>query len=325
MIYVQDKRLPLSGGRSLAYADNGNTSSSTLILFLHGAFSVGDASRLSPILVGKNIHFIAPSLPGWGKSSPVSDPSNYSTTLASDMSTLLAHLRTDALHLKIIICGYSFGTVAAQMLYGAPASVFPFRSQISSLVLLAPHTPPHCHMDYAKDMSWQSYFLTGPPCRYIPFNIPARLSRYALVAKLKSVSAAEIFIRRSLFDRMTDRERESYLHWKEDHGLGEGQFEREMAANMLRSVGQTWEGFLQIPTIYHSGWGGLSPSTLVKGRKDGFSPPVYIVAAKRDHTVSLNAARWLAGQYPNASLKVVDGSHISLLLHLDDIWKEILD
>ncbi len=120
----------------------------------------------------ENIHFIAPSLPGWGKSSPVPDPSNYPMTFASDMSALLVHLRADAVHLKIIICGHSFGTVAAQMLYGAPASAFSFRSQISSLVLLAPHSPPHCHMDYAKDMSWQSYFLTGPPSRYIPFNIP---------------------------------------------------------------------------------------------------------------------------------------------------------
>ncbi|KAK0468445.1 Alpha/Beta hydrolase protein [Desarmillaria tabescens] len=301
MIYVQDKRLALPSGRTLAYADNGNTSSSTLILFLHGAFSVGDASRLSPILVEKNIHFIAPSLPGWGKSSPVPDPSNYPTTFASDMSALLVHLRTDAVHLKIIICGYAFGTIAAQMLYGAPASAFSFQ------------------------MSWQSYFLTGPPCRYIPFNIPARLTRYALVTKLKSVSAAEVFIRHSLFDRMTDREREAYLRWREERGLSEGQFEREMAENMVRSVGQTWEGFLHIPTIYHSGWGGLSPSTLVKGREDGFSPPVYVVAAKQDHTVSVNVAQWLAGQYQNAALRVVDGSHTSLLFTLDDIWKEILD
>ncbi|KAK0242862.1 Alpha/Beta hydrolase protein [Armillaria nabsnona] len=325
MIYVQDKRLALPGGRTLAYADNGNTSSSTLILFLHGAFSVGDASRLSPILVEKNIHFIAPSLPGWGKSSPVPDPSNYPMTFASDMSALLVHLRADAVHLKIIICGYSFGTVAAQMLYGAPASVFSFRSQISSLVLLAPHSPPHCHMDYAKDMSWQSYFLTGPPSRYIPFNIPARLARCALVAKLNSVSEAEVLIRRSFFDCMTDREREMYLRWREERGLNEGQFEREMAANMRRSVGQTWEGFLHIPTIYHSGWGGLSPSTLIKGREDGFAPPVYLVAAKWDQTVSVNVAQWLAGQYPNATLRVVDGSHISLILNLDNVWREILD
>ncbi len=325
MIYVQDKRLALPGGRTLAYADNGNTSSSTLILFLHGAFSVGDASRLSPILVEKNIHFIAPSLPGWGKSSPVPDPSNYPMTFASDMSALLVHLRADAVHLKIIICGHSFGTVAAQMLYGAPASAFSFRSQISSLVLLAPHSPPHCHMDYAKDMSWQSYFLTGPPSRYIPFNIPARLARCALVAKLKSVSEAEAFIRRSFFDCMTDREREMYLRWREERGLNEGQFEREIAANMRRSVGQTWDGFLHIPTIHHSGWGGLSPSTLIKGREDGFAPPVYLVAAKRDQTVSVNVAQWLAGQYPNATLRVVDGSHISLILNLDDVWREILD
>ncbi|KAK0190856.1 Alpha/Beta hydrolase protein [Armillaria mellea] len=308
MIYVQDKRLALPSGRTLAYADNGNTSSSTLILFLHGAFSVGDASRLSPILVEKNVHFIAPSLPGWGKSSPVPDPSNYPMTFASDMSALLVHLRADAVHLKIIICGYSFGTVAAQMLYGAPASAFSFRSQISSLVLLAPHSPPHCHMAYAKDMPWQSYLLTGPLCRYIPFNIPARLARCALATKLKSVSEAEAFIRRSFFDCMTDRERELYLHWREDRGLNEGQFEREMAANMMRSDGADY------PHLH-----------LSKGAEDGFAPPVYLVAAKRDQTVSVNVAEWLAGQYPNATLRVVDGSHLSLTLNLDDIWREILD
>ncbi|KAF8903625.1 Alpha/Beta hydrolase protein [Mucidula mucida] len=319
MIYVQDKRLALPDGRTLAYADNGNTSSSTVILYLHGAFGVGDASRLSPTLLEKNVHFVAPSLPGWGESSPVPDPSHYAETFADDISALFIHLRVDAARLKIIICGYAFGTVAAQMLYGAPISLFPLRRQICSMILLAPHSPPHCHKEYARDMSWQSYFLTGPPSRYIPFNLLARVLYWVLSSKVKSEAVAEGFVRRIMFSQMTEGERERYQRWREARGMMEGQWEKEMGANMVRSFAQTWQGFLDIPAVYHSGWGGVDPRD---GNKEA---PVYIVSASKDLTASLRVAEWLARAYKSSDLRVVDGSHVSILFYLDEVWKEILD
>ena len=50
MLRVEDKTLSLPDGRTLAYADSGNTSSTTVVLFLHGAFGVGDAAASSTFL-----------------------------------------------------------------------------------------------------------------------------------------------------------------------------------------------------------------------------------------------------------------------------------
>lgn len=70
MIHIEDKSLALPNGRTLAYADNGNTSSSSVVLFLHGAFSVGDASRLPHVLIEKKCPFCS-SVPAlWNSNRP---------------------------------------------------------------------------------------------------------------------------------------------------------------------------------------------------------------------------------------------------------------
>lgn len=237
---------------------------------------------------------------------------------------MFLHLRIDAVHLKIILCGYAFGTVAAQMLYGASPNTFPLRRQVSAMVLLAPHSPPHCHQEYSTHLPWQSYLLTGPPSRFIPFNLLARLARWVLARQVKSEAMAERFLRRLLFSKMSEEEREQYRRWRETRGITEGQLEKEMAANTMRSIHQTWQGFLDIPTVYHSGWGGVIPSGVDKDYESGTLPPVYVVAASRDHTVPVSTAEWVSRAYKNSELRLVDGSHLSLLFYLDELWKEVL-
>lgn len=321
MIYVEDKRLYLPGGRTLAYADNGNTSSSTIVLFFHGAFAVGDASRLSPSLLEKNVHFIAPSLPGWGRSSPVGSPSTYATTLAIDIAALITHLHPHKSKIKLYICGHSFGTIPAQILYGASTEIFPHRRQIAGLVLLSPYSPPHCHQDYAKSMTWQNYIMTGPPARYIPFNLISRLATLYIARRMHSDNSAEAYVRKALFDTMGEEERETFSRWRDAHGLEEGQFEREMGRNVSRSVAHTWQGFLDIPAIYHSGWGGICPDGVANGH---LTPPVLIVTFGGDQSVPGAMAEWLMMAYPSAKMKALDGSHVSAFFHLNEIWKEFL-
>lgn len=114
------KHLALNGGRSIAYAEAGDLNSNTLVIFFHGVFAIGNASRLSPVLVEKAVHFLAPTLPGWGESSSVPPSSTFASCLTEDMNALITHLHPDTSQLKIYICGGSYGTVAAQILYGAP-------------------------------------------------------------------------------------------------------------------------------------------------------------------------------------------------------------
>ena len=208
------------------------------------------------------------------------------------------------------------------MLYGAPYDRFSLGRQIAGVVLVAPHSPPHCHKDYAKCMSWLTYLMAGLPTRYIPFNLVPRLAKYAMANTLSSEVKAEVFVRNLLFDSMDEPERETFARWRDLHGVAEGQLEREMARHFVRSVAQTWRGFLDIPAIYHSGWGGYHPDNL---DEDQSRRPVFVVTSRGDDMIPMAMAEWLAAHYKNAQLKVFDGGHLSGLFHLDEIWKELLE
>lgn len=319
MLHVEDKRLALSDGRTLAYADNGNTSSSSLVLFLHDAFAVGDASRLPHVLVQKNVHFVAPTLPGWGRSSPAPASTSYATSLANDITALITHLHPHphTSKLKLYICAHAFGTIPAQMLFGLPRDVFPMGEQIAALILLAPLSPPHCHKTYAKSMTWQTYFLAGPISRYIPYNLFMHLAKAFLANSVRSPSAAEDYIRKRVFNVMDEEEREIFSQWRDDQGLEVGQLEREVGSNIARSVAHTWQGFLELPAIYHSGWAGFCPG---EGMNDC---PVFIVSPKGDQTFPESMAQWLTEKYKSVTLKTVNGGYMSSFMHLNSVWDEV--
>ncbi|KAJ6629136.1 Alpha/Beta hydrolase protein [Mycena sp. CBHHK59/15] len=323
MLGIEDKRLALPGGRTLAYADSGNTSSSRVILFLHGAFAVGTAHwpAPSPVLSQQNVHYVAPSLPGWGCTSPVPDPYAFATTLRSDITTLITHLHSDDPELKLYICGHSFGTVSAQILYGSSYDVFPLGRCIAGLLLLAPYSPPHCHQDYTKTMSWSCYFMTGPPALYMPFNLFPRLAVFAMGKRIKDESSTEVFIRSLLFDSMGHDEYDAFEEWREAHGFTDGQLERNLMRNLMKSVARSWRGFLDIPAIYHSGWDAFYPDKL----DEEHVKPVLIVASTRDNNTPPDMPLWLAKTLQGATLKVVDGGHMGAMFHMDEIWKQVLD
>lgn len=320
-LYIQDKRLSLAGNRVVAYADSGNTSSSIVVLFLHGIFGVGDASRLCPTLVDKRVHFVAPSLPGWGGTSPVADPTSYAATIVADIRALLSHLHPEQSSVKLYISGLDIGCIAAQILYGASYSDFPIGRNIAGLVLIAPISPPHCHKDYSSLMSWWEYLLIGPPSRYIPFNLLARTASLVLARRLASQSAAETLARRILFDPMTETEHAIFSTWKEAQGVADGQLEKEYAANMVRSVAVSWRGFLDIPLVYHSGWGGFCPYEL---DDEHSRPPVSIVAPSNTPMSSIKIIDWLRSNYQNVTTMMVPGGHITTFLSLEHVWKNII-
>ncbi len=322
MIHVEDKRLILPDGRTLAYADNGNTSSTTLILYLHGAFSVGDASRLSPTLVQRNVHFVAPSLHGWGHSDPIPNLSNYSKTLAADITALITHLHPDLQDLKLYICAHCFGTVGAQILYGLDFDIFPLGRHINAIILVSPYSPPHIHLEYHRTMSWQLFFVAGPPTRYVPYNLIPRIVKCFITSWIKNIAKTEAVMRNFLFDHMSEEEGEVFSRWRENHGVEEGEIEQIMAKKIAKSVAQTWQGFFDIATIYHSGYQWRLPS---KHGEDGRARPrIHILCAKEDQITPVAMAEWLAATYgPLAILRVVNGGHMASMFHLDEIWAQI--
>jgi len=317
----EEKLLALPDGRTLAYAEAGNSSSSTVVIYLHGAFTVGVAERPPTVIVERGVHYVAPTLPGWGNSSPVPRGVPYATNLARDVTGLIDHLHPNITDLKLYIAGGSFGTVQAQMLYGASYEVFPLGRKISALLLVSAITPFHCDKNYTKSMSWSNYLMVGPPGRLIPGLLPP-IVKLALASKVSTPEGAESFIRDVVFSKMDSSERDTFAQWRVRNGKAEGELEREIGQNVVRSVAKTWAGFLSMPDLLYSGWGGFTPG----GLDDEHSrPPVLVVSSKRDDMTPEAWSRYLVENYKNGRLKSIEGGHIAVIYQWDTIWAEFME
>ncbi|KAG2146689.1 Alpha/Beta hydrolase protein [Suillus clintonianus] len=314
--------LPLRDGRTLAYTEAGNLSSKTVVLFLHGFFTVGNASQMSPVLLNKNVHVIAPTLPGWGNTSPPPPSTPYHDCLTSDMTMLLSHLYPDSndRDIKLYIAGGSFGAAPAQILYGAPYDKFPFGRCISGVLLLGAPTPFRYHKDYAKHMTWAHYFMPGPIGYYMPFNLLTHLVKFVLARRLTTIEGTEAMLRQTVFDKMDQKEREVFAKWSEEHGKVPEDTVRRMAENSMKSISKSWEGFMLTPPLLHSDW-GFRPDGL---DKEHSRPHVLIVACKDDHMSPVAYAHYLAANYKNARVKIADGGHLGIMYHMDEVWAEFL-
>ena len=317
---AEEKYLDLPGGRRLAYAENGNPSSSTLVILFHGAFGVGTADT-QQYLLEKGVHFVAPTLAGWGKSSPRSKSIPFHISLASDTSALIDHLHPKKEGLKIYIAGVSFGTVPAQMLYGASFDVFPSGRNVAGCMVLAPFSPFKLHKDYAKSMTISSYITSGPPSRYIPFNLLQRLFSVVFKNKIKTPEKAEAFMRETLFDKMGEEEKVEFAKWREERGRAEGQLERQLAQMAVRSVQESWAGFIEMADAIHGDW-GFAPNALDEEHN---ARPILLVSSEGDTTTPDAMAKWLAENYENAHYQSFHGGHLATIFHLNKLWKDLFE
>ena len=317
---AEEKYLDLPGGRRLAYAENGNASSSTLVILFHGAFTVG-TSRTQKYILEKDVHFVAPTLAGWGKSSPRNKDIPYHVGLASDTSALIDHLHPQKEGLKIYIAGISFGTVAAQMLYGASFEVFPSGRNVAGCMVLAPCSPFKLHKDYYKSMTISSYITSGPPSRYIPFNLLQRLISVFVKNKIKTPEKAEAFMRQILFDKMGEEEKAEFAKWREETGKVEGQLEREFAQMAMRSVQESWAGFVGMADAIHGDW-GFAPNALDEEHN---ARPILLVSSEGDTMTPDAMAKWLAENYKNGHYRSFHGGHLATIFHLNELWKELFE
>ncbi|KAH7916320.1 Alpha/Beta hydrolase protein [Hygrophoropsis aurantiaca] len=316
-----ERKLSLLGGRTLAYEEAGTTSSKIVVLYLHGAFTVGEASQPSSVLLRKGVHYVAPTLPGWGNTSSPPPSTSYVDCLTTDMTALLDHLYPEDNHdITLYVAGGSFGTAPAQILYGASYEKFPYGRRIAGLLLLGAMSPFYYHRDYAKYMSWSNYIMAGPPALILPFNIIPRLVKLMLKRKLSSVAGAEAFLQETLFGKMKEDERKDFAEWRDAHRLKDGDTEHRLAKNVARSVATSWNGVMLMSAVLHSDW-GFRPDALDAEH----SRPSVLLASSKDDVMAPEAyAKYLAACYKNARIKSVGGGHLSVLYHLDEIWTEFL-
>lgn len=76
---------------------------------------------------------------------------------AAEITTLIEYLYPHDPDLKIYLAGGSYGTVPAQILYGALFDVFPFGKQVMGCMFLAPISPLRLHKGHRKSMTTSTY------------------------------------------------------------------------------------------------------------------------------------------------------------------------
>jgi pimeloyl-ACP methyl ester carboxylesterase len=328
----REQLLALPDDRTLAYEHMGPSTSPVVLIFFSGTLSVGTASpeRYYPALSSRSVHYITPTLPGYGNTSAPAKGVPYNVTIANDISALLKYFYPDEItQLELHISGGSFGTVAAQMLYGAPLNIFPQGRYIKKMCLMGAlpplaHTAPDGDFSYARYMTWKNYIIAGPPAKWVPFRLLQRLLKTVIKSKVKTQEGAERFIREFIFDKMRPEEKELFRKWKEENGYAEGQLERELAEMNRRSVAKTWKGLISTPSVLHSEWWcGKRLEDLdeehTKTRK------VLIVAGDKDDATPPQWAEYLVTKYANARLKMLSGGHIVTLFHMPEIWTEFFE
>jgi pimeloyl-ACP methyl ester carboxylesterase len=310
--------LELPGGRQLAYAHNGPETSRTIALCFTGLFAVGNAADVPTPCRELEMHCIHPSLPGFGKYSSRDLTEPYHVGLARDMCALLLHLYPTSAFDAIYLLGGSYGTVQAQMLYGAPYKLFPPGRQIVGCILIAGLSPFYYDKGYAKTLNWQNWFSVGPPSQF-PLRPLQRLVRKIIASKLETLHGARAFLRSTIFSHMDDDEKEMFAQWLSKKEKTEEEFVDQMAKGAIRCC-DNWDGFMEASDVLHSEW-GFEPKAL---EDDHASKPVLVVGSEKDHLGS-STNGWVVENYRGAKLKVFRGGHISSIYYMDDIWQEMID
>lgn len=310
--------LSLPGDRQLAYAHSGPPNSRTIVLFFTGIMSVGTAANVPESCRELEAHWISPTLPGMGNTSTRDHSVPYHVSLAKDICALLDYFYPTGDFDSLYIAGGSYGTVQAQMLYGAPYDLFPFGRKIVGCLLLNGFSPLKYHVGYAKKLNWQNWFSIGPPTRFLPFHLLQHLFKIAIGSKLKSLDGAKTFLKQTLFDIMDDEEKQLFHEWLQENELTDSMFIDRMAWGIVKCC-QNWDGFMEVSDIIHSDW-GFDPRTL---DTDHASKVMLVVGSKNDH-IGGSTNDWLVANYESAKFKLLPGGHISSLFFMNELWKELI-
>lgn len=312
-----EKYISLSDDRLLAYTEQGDTNSDKILIFFHGVFGIGTASDDKKIYKEMGYHSIAPTLPGWGNSSPWPENqpiSNY----PKDIHQLLSSLKkSDNKRLRITVAGGSYGSVFAQICFGTSVDIMPEIIYVESLIVLSGFSPFKYHKTYTTGMSWLNYFTVGMPAIYFP-SITKLMGSY-IQRKIHNIEEAKGFMRTNLFDKMDDEEKAKLRKWEEERSKPSGWIIEMMSKNMCLSVSQTIAGFNTVAHVLHSDW-GFDPKQLSSSPKR----KVLIVATKGDTMVHMEMSTYLVESYPNAEIQILDGGHLGTFYEVDEIMKNWL-
>jgi len=315
--------LPLQNNRQLHYASAGDPTSTTVVLFFAGYFSIGTATPSSIPNALPGSHFIAPTIPGNGQSSSTPRNIPYNINLCESMTALLEELhpsdnsKSNAIS-QLYIGGGSYGTVPAQMIYGAPYTLSPYGRKIAGLLLAAPFSPFRYHKDYTKSLIWPNWVSVGPPTQWLPFQIVQRLLSTFMASRCKDLEGARSLLDMAIFSKMDDAEKAQLEAWAQrKQGITADEFKTRTAEGALKCTAN-WGGFLEGPHVLHSDW-GFEPAKL----DEEHAKPVLVTLSEAEE-LGQGMGEWLVENYRNAVLKKIQGGHIAALYHWDELWEDLV-
>jgi len=322
----------LPDGRTLAYEHNGNPQSSTVVMFFHGVMGVGDAKRMPPGLDGRDVHFIAPTLPGWGKSSPRPAATPLHLTLPQDYTAFLLHLHPNALKddtFHLYIGGGSYGTVPAQILLGCAHDLFPFNrpDKLKGCLLAAGFCPFYKNPNWAKDMTMANWIGIGPVAVKTPFKLVPRLVAFALNSKVNTPEKAQQFIKGFMFDKM--KEDEIHALEKSHPGKTVHELRLDFGNNVYRSIEVSWAGYMDVAETTNANWGLREDLFKAEDEEDAAEDKtrtrILVATTTEDDMAPPALSEWNAKHYRNAHLQVYPGGHIGLMGYFKELWEALLD
>ena len=216
-------------------------------------------------------------------------------------------------------CGGSYGTVPAQIVYGAPYEIFPLGKKIKACLLLAPLSPFRLHRGYSHTLTWPNWLSIGPPAYYTPLQIVPRLLSYFLAYKLRSVREAQNFLNDAFVKKMDAEEEAQFDKYCAGQGKNKDEYLLEMAKSIRHCVSNNWDGFLYGPSVLHSDW-GFHPRELDEQHN---AAPIMIVPSTEDE-IGQEMSTWLAQEYKHSLLRLVRGGHLSSVYSIDELWTELI-
>ncbi|KAJ7591317.1 hypothetical protein C8J56DRAFT_1013999 [Mycena floridula] len=222
-----ERYLTLTDGRIIAYAETGGPTSSIVVVFLHGVFGIGAGSFMP-----RDVHYLVPTVPGWGESSPRDTSKSFTASFLSNMSEFISAVHSNHENMKLYVAGGSYGTALAQILYGATFEIFPLGKHIVGCIILAPFSLFRHHKEYSKSMNWKNHIAVGVRS---PFNIISRLTAGIISTKIKSVESARSVIREVMFKNITPEEQAAFDKWSKENGISQDEFELEMTENAVKT------------------------------------------------------------------------------------------
>jgi pimeloyl-ACP methyl ester carboxylesterase len=340
--------LKLHDGRTLAYSSGGDETSKKVFVSLHGVFGVGAVDAASSRhMSALGWYNIAPTLPGWGVSSPWPEGRPLSAYV-SDIAELLQHTVGTPTH--VVVFGGSYGSVWAYAVAAnnSPAGMMRIEppGAIRGLLIFGGFTPYADEGGYAaalQGMTTLNWLTVGRPGRSMFVSWIHRLfGRFVRSQLISGGMAGGLSTLRQILtgpSAMTPPERAAMVEWAESQGMTFEEWEMGMARNIVLSVRETIEGYDATPGMINSEWGldladihigpvvpAPRPALPVLAPSDvpHELPPVVIAGALRDHLAPIAMQRWVAARIPGAQMVELQGNHISAVTTLKPIIAAVI-